>query len=177
MTDDQIIEKIKNSDDDGIQQLLKRYGALMRYVIAPILNNSHDTEDCLSEAVTRIWNKIYLYDTDKGSFKAWLTSLARNTALNYLKRTQLNGELSDDMPSTDRTPEEEILLRERRKALTDALDKMSQKDRGLIYRKYYYMQSLSQIASELGTTERAVEGRLYRLKKQLRKELGGEYFD
>ena len=44
----------------------------------------------------------------------------------------------------------------------------------LFYRKYYYLQPTAQIASELGMTERAVEGKLYRLKKQLRKMLGGE---
>ena len=38
----------------------------------------------------------------------------------------------------------------------------------------YYLQSTAQIASELGMTERAVEGKLYRLKKKLRKMLGGE---
>ena len=36
------------------------------------------------------------------------------------------------------------------------------------------MQPTAQIAAELGMTERAVEGKLYRLKKQLRKMLGGE---
>ena len=35
----------------------------------------------------------------------------------------------------------------------------------LFYRKYYYLQPTAQIAAELGMTERAVEGRLYRLKK------------
>ena len=44
----------------------------------------------------------------------------------------------------------------------------------MFYRKYYYLQSTAQIASELGMTVRAVEGRLYRLKKQLRRMLGGE---
>ena len=47
-------------------------------------------------------------------------------------------------------------------------------EQALFYRKYYYLQPTSQIASELGTTERAVEGRLYRLKKRLRGMLGGE---
>lgn len=48
------------------------------------------------------------------------------------------------------------------------------RDRALLYRKYYYLQSTAQIAAELGMTARAVEGRLYRLKKQLRRMLGGE---
>ena len=46
-------------------------------------------------------------------------------------------------------------------------------DRLLVYRKYYYLQSPAQIAAELGLSPRAVEGRLYRLKKRLAKALGG----
>ena len=59
-------------------------------------------------------------------------------------------------------------------ALHDALARLGQNDRALFYRKYYYLQSTAQIAAELGMTARAVEGRLYRLKKQLRRMLGGE---
>ena len=69
-----------------------------------------------------------------------------------------------------------VFLRERfvRAALHDALTRLGQNDRALFYRKYYYLQSTAQIAAELGMTARAVEGRLYRLKKQLRRMLGGE---
>ena len=61
--------------------------------------------------------------------------------------------------------------------LAKALSKLSQKDAALFYRKYYYMQSTAQIAAELGTTERAVEGKLYRIKKKLRKLLGGDEYE
>ena len=43
-----------------------------------------------------------------------------------------------------------------------------------IYRRYYYQQSIMQIASELSMTERAVEGKLYRIRKKLRDLIGGE---
>ena len=39
------------------------------------------------------------------------------------------------------------------------------------------MQPIAQIARELGMTQRAVEGRLYRLKQRLRKALGGDGID
>ena len=65
-------------------------------------------------------------------------------------------------------------VKERRQALERALTALPQRDRLLFYRKYYYRQSTAQIAAELGTTERAVEGRLYRIKKALRKALGGD---
>lgn len=74
-------------------------------------------------------------------------------------------------------PEETILLHEEQRALEKALSQLSSRDRQLFYRKYYYLQSTAQIAAELGITERAVEGRLYRLRKNLRKLLGGEHYE
>ena len=63
---------------------------------------------------------------------------------------------------------------ERQTALQAALGQLSAGERLLFYRKYYYLPSTAQIALELGLTERAVEGRLYRLKRQLRKLPGGD---
>lgn len=82
--------------------------------------------------------------------------------------------LSEDPPSPELTPEEVLLRQERQTALQAALGQLSAGERLLFYRKYYYLQSTAQIALELGLTERAVEGRLYRLKRQLRKLPGGD---
>lgn len=112
--------------------------------------------------------------------RAWLvdgraTALTRNTALNRARKKSCGSEeLSGDLPSAEPTPEERLLQQERRQALERALTALPQRDRLLFYRKYYYRQSTAQIAAELGTTERAVEGRLYRIKKALRKALGGD---
>ena len=58
--------------------------------------------------------------------------------------------------------------------LKAALGGLRDRDRQLFYRRYYYLQPLSQIAAEMGMTERAAEGRLYRLRQRLRQELGGD---
>ena len=68
-------------------------------------------------------------------------------------------------------------MSERQEMLIKALNQLSQKDRAIFYRKYYYLQSTAQIALEMSTTQRAVEGRLYRIKKRLRKELGGDEYE
>lgn len=82
--------------------------------------------------------------------------------------------LSEDPPSPELTPEEVLLRQERQTALQAALGQLSAGERLLFYRKYYYLPSTAQIALELGLTERAVERRLYRLKRQLRKLPGGD---
>ena len=180
MYEQEIIELISNRDEQGMTELLRHYGPLMRYIIAPILRDPQDQEDCLSEIAMRVWDKISLFDQQRGSWHAWLTSLARNAALNRAR--QIKPILStDDIPentaSPEPTPEEIILRQERQAAINRALRQLSPKERSLFYRKYYYLQSTAQIASELGMTERVVEGKLYRLKKQLRKVLGGEGYE
>ena len=178
MNEQEIIELILARDDCGMDALLTHYGPLMRYIIAPILPNAEDREECLSEAAMRAWEKIGQFDANRGSFNAWLTAIARNTALNRLRRkASEDGEIPENAPSPEPTPEEQLLREERQNAVKRALRQLSHSDRNLFYRKYYYLQSTAQIASELGMTERTVEGKLYRLKKRLRKMLGGEGYD
>ena len=54
------------------------------------------------------------------------------------------------------------------------MGRLSQSEQLLFFRKYYYYQSTAQIAAETGLSERAVEGRLYRLRQRLRMLLGGD---
>lgn len=172
-------ELLRQRDEKGVEALLLHYGPLMRYIIAPILPSPQDREECLSEVTLRVWERAEQFDWTRGSWTAWLTAVTRNTALNYQRKSAAHdgGELSESTPSPTATPEETLLQKERQAAVRNALGRLPAKDRLLFYRKYCYLQSTAQIAAELGMTERAVEGKLYRLKKRLRKMLGGEGHD
>ena len=177
MQEQNIIELLLQRNEKGMDALLLHYGPLMRYIIAPILQNPQDQEGCLSEVAMRVWEKIEQFNQERGSWNAWLTAITRNAALNYTRNNPCNNsveEISENISSSEPTPEEVIIQKERQAAVNHALCQLSPKDKMLFYRKYYYLQSTAQIASELGMTGRAVEGKLYRLKKQLRKMLGGE---
>ena len=175
MHEQEVLTLLRAGDERGAEALLRHYAPLMRYIIAPIVPDAQDRGECLSDAALRVWEKFGTYDPARGSWTAWLTALTSNTALNRVRKQSSSGEeLSPDLPSAEPTPEERLLQQERRQALERALTALPQRDRLLFYRKYYYRQSTAQIAAELGTTERAVEGRLYRIKKALRKALGGD---
>ena len=180
MKEREIIELITNGDELGLKELQINYSPLIRYIISPILKDTREQEECLSEVIMKIWDKISFYDSEKGSWNAWVTSIARNTALNRLRKIkpELSFEdLPSDVSSSEPTPEEILIKREREQLLIKALGKLSQNDRAIFYRKYYYLQPTSQIASELSMTERAVEGKLYRIKQKLRKLLGGDDYE
>lgn len=176
VNEQEIVKLIRNRDEKGMEELLRHYGPLMRYIIAPILQNPEDREECLSDTAMRVWERIEQFDTERGSWNAWLTAIARNTAINRARRNARSDtalEIPPEMPSRDISPEESVLKNERNAALLRALLQLPSNEVTLFYRKYYYMQSTEQIASEMGLSLRAVEGKLYRIKKKLRKMLGG----
>lgn len=176
MTEKEIVDLLKIQNEKGVSELLKHYRPLMIYVITPVLSNPEDQEECISEVVMKVWNYISKFDEQKSSFKTWLTAVTRNTALNHLRKNIKHNEVDiipESIVSRDGNPEDIILNKEKREQLSKILNNLSGKERTIFYRKYYYMQSTSQIAREMGISNRAVEGKLYRIKQKIRKQMGG----
>ncbi len=173
MSDSELIELLRGKKPEAIDELLKKYGPLMKYIIDPILSDYREREECLSDITYRIWDKIDTFQISKGNFNTWISAIARNAAYNRAKTYRLKGDLQEipeETASGDRSPEEEVLRKEKLERLHKAINKLSKKEKQLVYRKYFYLQSTEQIAAELGLTVRGVEGRLYRIKKRLRGE-------
>lgn len=163
---------------EEIEALLERHGPMMAYVIRGILSDPHEQEECLAQVRARVWERWESYDRERSSPATWLTALCRNAAYDRLRakarQRERRGTLDETLADPAPGPEEVLLQKERLETLSRLLSAMSAGDRALFYRKYYYLQSTQQMAAELGTTARAVEGRLYRIRKKLQKQMGGE---
>lgn len=70
MKEQDIIALLQKKSEDGLTALSTHYEPLMRYIIAPILHNPQDQEDCLAEVTMRVWNNIDQYNPKKGSWKS-----------------------------------------------------------------------------------------------------------
>ena len=163
---------------EEIEALLERHGPMMAYVVRCILSDPHEQEECLAQVRARVWERWESYDRERSSPATWLTALCRNAAYDRLRaqarQRERTGALDETLADPAPGPEEVLLQKERLETLSRLLSAMSAGDRALFYRKYYYLQSTQQMAAELGTTARAVEGRLYRIRKKLQKQMGGE---
>jgi RNA polymerase sigma-70 factor (ECF subfamily) len=178
MDDSALIAALRDRQSAALDEFHRAYTPLLRYVIAPILPDARDQEECLSEVQLRVWDAIQSYDPQRAAFSTWLTHLARNAALNRHRanvRRQEDSGLDETLPDLHDTPEEAALRSEQAQATWAAVAKLGRRDRELFLRKYYYYQSTAQISAELGLTLRAVEGKLYRIRKRLQRELGGVY--
>lgn len=175
-----LINLLQQQDMQALPLFLQEFGPLMHYIIAPILPDPREQEECLSDVTLRVWENCQDFDARRGSWTTWLTAITRNAALNRARRQSTHAREQDiplSFPSAEAGPEEALLRAELRDHLASAIDDLSWSDRIFFYRKYYYLQSTAQIAAELRLSERAVEGRLYRLRKKLRHMLGGDSFE
>lgn len=182
MEDKEIITYIKMKNENAAELFIYKYGPLIRYIIAPFLNNNQDMEECINDIVLKVCDKIDMFDSEKGSWNAWITAIARNTALNMVRAKKDDGKLivafdADEtlqIRSSELSPEEILVNKERQRIVIEAIQSLAYREKLIFYRKYYYQQSTAQIAAELGLTERSVEGRLYRIRMKLRDMIGGE---
>ena len=160
------MERLQQGDREALEPLLAHYEGMLRYIVSGVLSDPHRQEDCLAEVRLKLWEKREQYDPERSSPATWLTVLCRNAAVDHLRSAQRHSAeaLDETRPDPAPGPEEQLLRKERAERL----------ERALFYRKYYYLQSTARIAAELGLTPRAVEGRLYRIRKGLQNKLGGD---
>ncbi len=172
---EQILRMLLANDEGGLVLLKQEFGARINYIVKSILTNEEDAAECINDIYFSVWRNAASYDSTKAQFTTWLTVVCRNTALNVAKKKNLVvGSLNYNLTSDSYLPEDELLRQEREAALDRAIASLTKRELQLFYRKYYYCQSTAQIAAELNLTQRAVEGRLYRLRQKIQRLLGGD---
>lgn len=70
MHEQEVLALLRAGDERGAEALLQHYAPLMRYIIAPIVPDAQDREECLSDAALRVWEKFGTYDPARGKSPA-----------------------------------------------------------------------------------------------------------
>ncbi len=181
MDDESIIELYLKRSEEAVVQTEIKYGRLLTRVAKSILRDSRDAEEAVWDTYTRLWNSIPPQHPKR--LMAYAAKLCRNTALGALRKRQtqkrddrgdvLSSELEACLPWEGdvgaRLEERELVLMINTYLLT--LDKIS---RVIFVRRYFMMEDLETIASDLGMSKNAVTVRLHRVRNGLRKHLNKE---
>ena len=148
-----------------LEELVNTYETTLYRAALAILGDAHEAEDAVQDAFLRCLEKAPDFESPAHA-RAWLLRVTVNGCKSRLRAPwrRRTAPLLDAYPAA--APEEGMLL--------EAMQALPARDRNLVYRKYYYLQTTARMAAELGLTERAVEGKLYRIRRKLQKQLGGE---
>lgn len=172
MKDEELIKMLIEGKEGAAEALMNQYGAMIHYIINPIVVNTQDREECYSDVILRVLDKVEQFTGSPARFKGWLTTLTRNVAINKVRGKRIEQESEEmlkNIPSKGPTPEESLLKIELQKEVNHILNNsLRRQEQELVYRRFFYEQSIAQIAGEMGMTERAVEGKLYRVRKKLK---------
>jgi len=106
--DIRLLKRIAERDSASFQIFYKKYSGLIFASISNVLNDHHDTEDVMQEVLVQVWNKAHLYEPRKGKPLTWLTTLARNRAIDRIRSKQRRSRLNDDFEMENKKDQYEL---------------------------------------------------------------------
>ena len=175
-----IVELYFARNEQAISETHAKYGKLCFGLAHNILNNSEDSEECVNDTYLSVWNKIP--PTRPNSFVAFICKIVRNLAM---KKLDFNLALKRSQDITVSYSELEKILPDDSvvnkweyddlgRILSDFLWSEKEDARNVFIRRYYFFDSISDIARRYSFSESKVKNMLYhsrnRLKKVLKKE-------
>ena len=175
MEDNQIIGLLLQRSESAISALKEKFGGFCRSVIARILPDPRDVEECINDTYLRVWNSIPPQRPQR--LDSYLARVARNAALDRYdyntasKRsstlTAAYEELEFYLPC-NRQDVDEVELRT---FINGFLRSLPKESRVMFVRRYWYGEAIDEIADAFGCSEEKVKSSLFRTRKKLREAM------
>jgi RNA polymerase sigma-70 factor (ECF subfamily) len=154
---------------EGFAELYERTFPRVYAYVASLLRDRASAEDVTAQAFERAYRKRRSYRPGRGSMDAWVFGIARNAALDELRKRKRSAALVADPEDTaSPSPEDQAELTLRRETVRAALASLDGHERDLIALKFAGGLSNAEIARVLGMSESNVGTRLHRTITKLR---------
>lgn len=179
MDDKTIIDLFWERSEKAVTETANKYGSFCHNISYRILHNNQDAEECVNDTWLRAWDTIPPKRPER--LAVYLGKITQNLSLdrfrNYSaqkrKAAQTAGvfeELSECVSGGDSVSEhiDRMILTE---LIEKFLRKQSDENRNIFIRRYWYYDSVREIAADFGMNEHSVATVLFRIRAQLKKEL------
>ena len=138
--------------------------------VSGLLRDRSAAEDVTAQAFERAYRRRASFKPERGTHRAWLFGIARNAALDELRRRSRHAELTtepEDVAAAG-AHEEAAEASLRRSMLSAALAKLSPRERELVALKYFAGLANAEIATVIGVSESNAGTKLHRAMEKLR---------
>ena len=163
-------------DDSAMGDLVREYKDGLTFFLNSFTNDIFDAEELMEETFFRLAYKKPKY-SGKSSFRTWLYAIARNLAIDYLRKRKRTAAVSVDECydlRSDQDIEKGYLLGERKAIIHRLMQKLKYEYRQVICLIYIEGFSNSETAVIMHKSSRQITNMLYQAKKALRAELEKE---
>lgn len=173
MEDKKIVDMYWARDEEAITQTSVKYGSMMHATSKSIVGSHEDAEECVNDAYLAAWNSMP--ENRPTYLGGYMARIIRNISLNRYDRNhaakrhgvqvvfeELEGCLSDW-----ETPEEQYEQGCLKEVLDSFLASLDEQKRVIFLRRYFYTDSIAEIAQRMQVSEGKVKSILFRLRGQL----------
>lgn len=178
MNDNDIIELFFMRSEDAINELSLKYGKYAMKVSMNVLNNFEDSEECVNDSYLALWNNIP--PQRPNPLLSYLLRIVRNLSIKkyrYNSAKKRNGiydicvdELTNIISSEELT-DSPYNMNEIISCVDDYLETLSQENRMLFIRRYWYMDSYDELSRLTNISQGTIRTKLSRIRKDMKKYL------
>lgn len=184
LSDAEVMLRVKAGDDSAFDFLVQKYRRPIINFMYRMAHNQGAAEDLAQEVFLRVYRSRASYEAS-AKFTTWLYRIATNLGMNYVRDTRherpentMNLDAADE--ETGQTPdladkapniEEEILQRERLKAIRQKVEALPERQKMAVLMHKYQQMDYRQIAEVLKLSESATKSLLFRAYETLRTQL------
>lgn len=184
MEDTQIIELYWARSDDAIRASDEKYGAYCFTVASRVVESREDAEECVNDTWLRAWNAMP--PERPGHLRMFFAAITRNLSLDRIRErlTRKRGggtvslaleELSECVSGSPEV-EDAVIASELAASVDRFLSTVREPSRSIFLRRYFFFESIEEIARARGMKPGTVSVSLHRTKKSLREHLKKEGF-
>ncbi len=165
-----------DGDDYGMEELIRDYKDGLVLYLNSYLNDFSVAEDCVQDTFITLAIKKPKYRGDS-TFKTWLYTIGRNTALSYLRKQKRNRDILIDeceMIAAEADLERDYLKEEQRITVRRAIRRLKTDYQQALYLTYFEGFSYAETGTIMKKSKKQIENLLYNAKKALKSELEKE---
>ena len=184
MEDRGIVVLFLERKEEGISEARKKYGRYLHAIAGRFLNSKEDIQETVNDAMLGAWNSIPPHQPE--NLGEYLAKVPRRICVDNLRRNHRKKrgggqvelsmeELSDCLPDKQST-EEQVEFQCLSESINQYLCSLPETPRQVFISRYFYADSIREIASNFHMSSDSVKSMLYRTRKGLKAYLETEGF-
>ncbi len=180
--DEQLIKRALAGDQKAYTSLVERHRAAIFHIINKIVRNNEGANDLVQETFMKAFANLASYRSEY-RFSTWLYKIAANASIDFLRKRRIkalsldrpvqteDGTIEIEVPDYSYHPERELVRKEQRNTIEEAIQSLPDKYREVIVYRHKEDKSYDEIADLLDIPVGTVKARIFRARELLKKKL------
>lgn len=181
-TDNILIAGALGGNQDAFKKLMDRHRTAIFHIVLKIVRNREAADDLVQETFMKAFSSLATYRSEY-KFSTWIYRIAANASIDYLRKQRIktlsldsppdsiDGPIEIEVADNSYNPEKDLVEREQRLSINDAIDSLPEKYRVVILYRHKDDKSYEEIAEALSIPIGTVKARIFRARELLKKKL------